>query len=881
MDRTIVRLLGNSALVRTPVPRQRPDSVDMILKRLAATRRLQWRDGRMLRMGAPRQFQGTRDPATKRIRPSGVPTGGALLRGSHFWYIDPPAGLIGPAELKIVQAPMAPTAAGRRVVAAQGHDAATIVDRHPRAVARLTCIKTPADGLLNILKVSFDYGDPGRPAEIEAGDQRQFARLETASGAVLFARRDKDREQAALDGLREQGFIQIQLDPPPGSSDQKGPRAYAFRGDDAADRWHAFTARRLPELQNEGWRVEIDAALTARTVDYDGDIAVAVQDAGEGWFDLDIGIEIGGETRSLLPILIRLVEAGGMDSVSVVNGKIQTRLDDGRLLTLPADRIARVMNVLEAMIERSRRDADRLHIPLDEADALLDIEDILARRPDETGRIDAYLARFRDDPEPLPDAEVPATFQGELRHYQRQGLAWMQRLRASGFNGILADDMGLGKTAQTIAHILREEADGRLTAPCLVVVPTSLVPNWINEAKRFAPHLKLLVLHGLGRHERRDEIASTNIVVTTYSVLARDIDWMRTVKWHLVVLDESQAVKNPEAKATRAVYELQAAHRLCLSGTPVENNLTELWSQFAFLMPGLLGDRRSFHKRFRVPIEKRGDAQCAASLSRRIRPFLLRRTKTDVATELPPKTEIIQRIELEPAQRDLYETIRLSMHDRVRDAIATAGISRSAITVLDALLKLRQACCDPRLVKLPGARDVQESAKLTCLIDMLQEMTEEGRRILVFSQFTSMLDLIKRELVEKKIDFVELTGSTQDRALPVDRFQRGEVPVFLISLKAGGRGLNLTAADTVIHYDPWWNPAAEDQATDRAYRIGQDKPVFVYKLIAAGTVEERILDLQAQKENLATATISGASLTGALRQSDIDHLFGNDGEDEA
>jgi superfamily II DNA or RNA helicase len=890
LDRSIVRLLGDSAQVRTPVPRNRLDAVDRILKRLAATGRLEWRDGTRLRIGVLRRFQGTRDPTTRRIRPEGMPRDGALLRGSHFWYVDPPAGLIGPAELRVVQASPPPPRRpappdrhardlGRAAAVLQQQEAATIVERKPRPIARLTSIKTLSDGMLDIMRVSFDYGDEGRPAEIEAGDHRQFARLDTEDGGTLFARRDKALEQAALDSLRDHGFIQIQLDPPQGSTAQKGPRAFAFRGEDAAERWHAFTVQRLPILESEGWRIEIDRALATRTVEYQGDIAVAVSDSGDGWFDLDVGIEIGGEMRSLLPILIRLVEGGGMAAASIVDGKLQTRLDDGRLLILPADRIARVMSVLEAMIDRSRHEADRLRVPLDEADALLDIEDILARRPDETARIDAYLTRLRAEPEPLPEAEVPATFRGELRHYQRQGLAWMQRLRAGGFNGILADDMGLGKTAQTIAHMLREEAEGRLVAPCLVVVPTSLVPNWVNEAGRFAPRLEIVVLHGLKRHERRDDIAGAQLVITTYSVLARDIDWMRTIHWHLIVLDESQAIKNPEAKATRAVYELQANHRLCLSGTPVENNLMELWSQFAFLMPGLLGDRRSFHKRFRAPIEKRGDAQAAASLSRRIRPFLLRRTKTEVATELPPKTEIIRRIELEPAQRDLYESIRLSMHDRVRDAIASAGLARSAITVLDALLKLRQACCDPRLVKLPGARDVQESAKLACLVDMLQEIAEEGRRVLVFSQFTSMLDLIKEELARHAIDYVELTGSTQDRATPVERFQRGEVPVFLISLKAGGRGLNLTAADTVIHYDPWWNPAAEDQATDRAYRIGQDKPVFVYKLIAAGTVEERILELQSQKENLASATIEGTSLVGALRQSDIEHLFGG-AEDE-
>jgi SNF2 family DNA or RNA helicase len=368
-------------------------------------------------------------------------------------------------------------------------------------------------------------------------------------------------------------------------------------------------------------------------------------------------------------------------------------------------------------------------------------------------------------------------------------------------------------------------------------------------------------------------------VVATYGVVARDIDLMKGMVWHLVVLDEAQAIKNPDSKATRAVCSLDARHRLCLSGTPVENNLGELWSQFAFLMPGLLGDRKDFQKRFRTPIEKRGDSTRANLLVRRTRPFLLRRTKQEVATELPPKTEVVVRIDLDQEQRDLYETIRLSVHETVRAAIAVRGFGPNAITVIDALLKLRQVCCDPRLVKIPAAGRVKESGKLSHLASMLREMVPEGRRVLVFSQFTSMLDLIKLELEAAAIDYVELTGRTMDRATPVERFQRGEVPVFLISLKAGGRGLNLTAADTVIHYDPWWNPAAEDQATDRAYRIGQDKPVFVYKLIAANTVEERILDLQRRKGSLSAATIEGTGLVSTLDGGDIDFLFGNDSED--
>jgi SNF2 family DNA or RNA helicase len=361
--------------------------------------------------------------------------------------------------------------------------------------------------------------------------------------------------------------------------------------------------------------------------------------------------------------------------------------------------------------------------------------------------------------------------------------------------------------------------------------------------------------------------------VTTYTVLTRDVDVMKEIPWHLVVLDEAQAIKSPDAKATRAVCQLDARQRLCLSGTPIENNLDELWSQFAFLMPGLLGDRRGFTRRFRTPIEKKGDDVRRMQLVRRIRPFIMRRTKAEVATELPPKHTILRRITLAPEQRELYETIRATLYDKVREQVAERSLAQSRIVVLDALLKLRQACCDPRLVKLPSARLVQTSSKLDDLLEMIEEMIPEGRRILLFSQFTSMLDLIKPALVERGVGFVELRGDTRDRGEPVRSFEAGDVPLFLISLKAGGRGLNLTSADTVIHYDPWWNPAVEDQASDRAHRIGQTKSVFVYKMIAADTVEERILELQQRKAELANLAFTEVGEIAQLDFDDIAFLF--------
>ncbi len=415
----------------------------------------------------------------------------------------------------------------------------------------------------------------------------------------------------------------------------------------------------------------------------------------------------------------------------------------------------------------------------------------------------------------------------------------MQFLREHNLSGVLADDMGLGKTVQTLAHILAEKEAGRLAQPALIVMPTTLVHNWCDEAQRFAPALRVLNLHGTQRHARFEEIAQHDLVITTYALAWRDEEVLAQHEYHLLILDEAQYVKNAATRAAATIRAPRARHRLCLSGTPLENHLGELWAQFDFLLPGFLGSRDDFTRRWRTPIEKGGDADRRELLARRIRPFMLRRRKDEVATELPPKTTIVRTVDLEGAQRDLYETVRATMQQKVRDAISVNGLARSHLVVLDALLKLRQVCCDPRLLRTTQANRVKESAKLALLLDMVPELIEEGRRILLFSQFTSMLDLIASALDNEQIPYVVLTGETVDRATPVKSFQRGEVPLFLISLKAGGVGLNLTAADTVIHYDPWWNPAVENQATDRAHRLGQDKPVFVYKLVTAGSVEEK------------------------------------------
>jgi SNF2 family DNA or RNA helicase len=435
----------------------------------------------------------------------------------------------------------------------------------------------------------------------------------------------------------------------------------------------------------------------------------------------------------------------------------------------------------------------------------------------------------------------------------------MNFLSSHELNGILADDMGLGKTLQTLTHILQLKAEGK-NGPVLVVAPTSVVPNWLAETKKFTPSLRAIILHGPQRKKLFTHIPHADLVLTSFALLQRDVIDLKKHNFQLVVLDEAQHIKNPSAKVSQAACELKSRQRLCLSGTPVENNLGELWSLFRFLMPGFLGPLERFRRNYQNPIEKDNDEERREFLRARLGPLILRRTKDQVATELPPKTILVHPVDLNSAQRDLYETVRATMDKQVREAIAARGLEQSQFAILDALLKLRQICCHPALLKLQTeeAKKAKRSAKLDYLFELLDTLFAEGRRVLLFSQFTSMLELIERELNVRRHSYLKLTGESKDRGNLVERFQNENIPIFLISLKAGGTGLNLTAADTVIHFDPWWNPAAEAQATDRAYRIGQDKPVFVHKLICSGTVEDRIHQLQQKKALLADSLLSGA-----------------------
>ncbi len=634
----------------------------------------------------------------------------------------------------------------------------------------------------------------------------------------------------------------------------------------------------IPRWRKAGWVIEIDPDFAWHTVQAGAFFIETEPKDDNRWFGLELGVEVEGRRMSLYPLLAHLLAdrqlrdwllaEGGRDTDTV-----NVRIDARHIVALPA---ARLRTILRALIELHDREpgpaAGKLRLARTDSARLAELADagFEWRGGERLRELAQRLAHFTA----IEDVAPPRGLRTELRPYQRAGLAWLQFLREHDLAGILADDMGLGKTVQAIAHLLLEKEGGRLTRPALVVAPTSVVHNWQVECSRFAPALKVLLLHGAGRHASFDGIAEHDVVLTTYPLLPRDIEALAQYEFRLVIFDEAQNLKNARTRAAEAAGRLRAASRLALTGTPLENNLGELWSQFNLLLPGFLGDSRRFAQLYRTPIEKRGDDARRAHLARRIRPFILRRTKDMVARELPPKTEIEQTVELAGAQRDLYETVRTAMQARVREALARQGLARSHIVVLDALLKLRQVCCDPRLVRSDAAKKVRESAKLERLQELLPELVAEGRRVLLFSQFTSMLALIEEAVAALGIEFVKLTGDTKDRVTPVARFQRGEVPLFLISLKAGGTGLNLTAADTVIHYDPWWNPAVEDQATDRAHRIGQDKPVFVHKLIAAATVEERIRELQARKAALARGILDeDAALAKVLTAEDLQALF--------
>lgn len=597
---------------------------------------------------------------------------------------------------------------------------------------------------------------------------------------------------------------------------------------------------------------------------------------GHDFFAYQLGILIDDQQVSVVPLVASLIGRWNEESLSSMSDDVQLKLpiQQGKVLVI---RFGRIKPLLRLLLQYNASSVDA-SVKLRPSELMLAIEAEQTLSASRTQWQGTHLLREQlrqlSTPYSLPVISPPQGLQTTLRDYQQQGLSWLQCLRQNSLGGILADDMGLGKTVQTLAHLLYEKEQGRMHRSSLIIAPKSLVTNWFEEAKRFTPQLRVLVFHGWERHQ--DNFADYDVVVTTYGLISRDEELFLNYSFYYLILDEAHLIKNSRTKTAQLVKNLEGKHRLCLTGTPLENHLGELWSLFHFLMPGFLGTTKSFRQLFKIPIEKHADSEVQALLAKRVQPFMLRRRKQEVAKELPEKIEMTRFIDLSGPQRDVYEAIRMSMEKKVRDAIAQYGLNRSHITVLDALLKLRQICCDPRLLSLPSAAQAHGvSAKLEALMDLIDNLMEEERHVLVFSQFTSMLKLIEEALSARKYPYLLLTGKTENRQSLVHRFQAGEVPIFLISLKAGGMGLNLTKADTVIHYDPWWNPAVEDQATDRSHRIGQGSSVFVYKLIAKGTVEEVILQMQTKKrqliEGVLSTDISHRNLS--MTQEDVDQFF--------
>jgi superfamily II DNA or RNA helicase len=780
-------------------------------------------------------------------------------------------------------------------------------------VARVDWTYTTAGGLrFETPAPASLIGKRPQPTEVLRGpwDQRE----------VLH--RDLGAEADAADALWASG-----LRPLPASS-------FQWRAPEAAEghehlwslaeeaMFSGFWADQVPRLQGLGWQVVVRPGFAHQSLpverwrlvvdpqtgqeqghepDLQGvqrrPLTALHQPRRQGSWLLSLGVEVGGELLDLAPLLADLLkhDKRWLSAIEIAaiddDALIQLRAPGGRCIEAPAAPLKAIVGAMVDLLTDPQRTGNSgpIELSLWEADRLEALRQALAAAapPPAAHRAGAHggwalqgeagLAALADrlrlagSPPPV---DVPAGLGLTLRPYQLQGLAWLQYLREHHLAGILADDMGLGKTAQVLAHLLIEHQAGRLDRPALVVLPTSLIANWQAEAARVAPALRVLALQGSTRARGFTRLGDQDLVFTTYPLLWRDIDALKAQPWHLVVLDEAQMAKNADSRAAGALRRLDARHRLCVTGTPLENHLGELWTHFDFLMPGFLGDARSFARDWRKPIEVNGETLRAELLARRVRPFILRRRKADVASELPPKSEVIRRVPLQGEQRELYESVRVAADEQVRRVLQRSGFAGAQIAILDALLKLRQVCNDPRLVKGHEAAASMPSAKMEWLRETLPGLVEEGRRLLVFSQFTEMLALVEAELAALALPHLVLTGQTPvaERGALVARFQAREAPIFLLSLKAGGVGLNLTAADTVIHLDPWWNPAVEQQATDRAHRIGQTLPVIVYKLVVEGSIEERMLALQARKAALADSVLGHDG--GAAEKFDADDLRG-------
>jgi SNF2 family DNA or RNA helicase len=541
----------------------------------------------------------------------------------------------------------------------------------------------------------------------------------------------------------------------------------------------------------------------------------------------------------------------------ILNDKREFPLPNGEIAIIPERWFTQFNNLFELAIGNEEIRLKKHHFGL-----VKEFEEGNIAKVSLTRKLE-LITTFGD----MDDFPLPANFKGTLRPYQRAGYNWFHFLKDNRFGGCLADDMGLGKTIQTLALLLKMKENGN-TQPNLIVMPTSLIYNWENEAKKFAPDLTVFHHIGTNREKNVEQFLGYDIILTTYGTVRLDADFMKELEFHYVILDESQVIKNPTSKIAKAVKKLWASNKLILSGTPVENTVVDLWSQMSFINPGLLGGITYFKNNFALPIEKKKDQEVADKLQRMIKPFILRRTKKQVASDLPEKQEQVYYCNMTEEQEEYYDEVKSYYRNEILKVISTEGVQKSKISLLQGLTKLRQAANHPKLAKEDY---FGESGKFRDVMETLSNAIQEGHKILIFSQFVKHLQLFKNEFDKQKYNYSYLDGSTKNRQKVVDEFQSDDdIRIFLISLKAGGVGLNLTEADFVFILDPWWNPAVELQAIDRTHRIGQKKNVFIYKFISKNTVEEKILNLQSQKLRIANSLITTEdSFIKSLTEEDI------------
>ncbi|HPQ96192.1 MAG TPA: SNF2-related protein, partial [Thiolinea sp.] len=746
----------------------------LALDMLFRTGRTYWKDSDTpaLRAGPSRtlQFVWEAHQGRRQLRPQVSPAMHDCFQLEVLYYVDTLRGECGLLEhaplgveqvLQLLEAPAVPDAQAQRISRrlldilppdaelplpdpAMNPVTVEVTDTDPVPVLELR-----GDGqgdnspVHQGLYLSFDYqGQLLRPAHAQA---LMTVRVDMTRYHI---HRRLEQEQAALECLQQSyGFTA-----PAGGEPAHPLDLHLDAGNPAlaALLWNNFLDNGIPALEQEGWRIRRDDSFRLEFALADDDWEAELRSSGEQWFELSLGFEVEGRRINLLPLLVDML--GRMRSPRELTSLLQLQeymlvpLEDGRWLKLESARLLRVLDTLIELYDHAplNRDGNLLmsRFQGSQLHALLNDPALNWKGAEEMRELSRRLHDFDGIQPVTPPTGLNAT----LRPYQQQGLDWLQFLSHYGFNGILADDMGLGKTLQALVHLLLEKQKGCLQHPSLVIAPTSLMSNWRREVEKFTPELSVLILHGSNRDTYFERIGDFDLVLTTYPLILRDEDFYREQRFHYLILDEAQSIKNARSKTTQVIFALKARHRLCLTGTPMENHLGELWSMFHFLMPGFLGTHERFARLFRIPVEKQGDSGRQIQLQKRLQPFMLRRTKQVVATELPPKTEIILTVTLEGRQRDLYESVRLAMDSKVREEIRVRGFARSQIMILDALLKLRQVCCDPRIMNLSSTEALAESAKLDMLMEMLPELLEEGRKVLLFSQFTSMLALIEAEI---------------------------------------------------------------------------------------------------------------------------------------